>query len=126
LYSFININVSDYWNNHYVFDKCVLIKNNNPGMQLKSNIIINTAVVLSYTYGSYYNFENYKNKSFQWLIDISAEKNFIYKSFLKLGFTIDNTYDSQAMIFLKLNYCDHKKCLDCTLGNQILKTKLIT
>jgi hypothetical protein len=125
LYSFIDINVSDYWNNHYVFDKCVLIKNNNPGMQLKSNIIINTAVVLSYTYGSYYNFENYKNKSFQWLIDISAEKNFIYKSFLKLGFTIDNAYDSQAMIFLKLNYCDHKKCLDCTIGNQILKTKLI-
>ena len=41
--------------------------------------------------------------------------------FLKLCIENKNTFDSQALIELKNEYCNKKRCLDCSIGNAILK-----
>jgi hypothetical protein len=34
---------------------------------------------------------------------------------------INTAFESQALLELKNNYCDYKKCLQCGIGNKILK-----
>jgi len=47
--------------------------------------------------------------------------NSITAGFQKLGIENRNAFDSQALIELKNEYCDKKRCLDCSVGNSLLK-----
>jgi hypothetical protein len=52
---------------------------------------------------------------------VVAESNRITKGFELLGLQNKTAFDSQALIQLKNEYCDHKYCLKCSIGNKILK-----
>ena len=43
------------------------------------------------------------------------------KKFKALGVTIDHAGASQALLHLKKNYCDSKRCLSCNVGFQLMK-----
>ena len=47
--------------------------------------------------------------------------NAITSSFSELGIVNKSACDSQALLELKGQYCDAKKCLDCAVGNALLK-----
>ena len=85
------------------------------------NIIVNTVLPFLYAYGWYYNAEHYKEKALLWASQLLPEQNFITKGFAELGIENKSAYDSQALIQLKNKYCDEKRCLDCAVGNSILK-----
>ncbi len=85
--------------------------------------IINAVIPFIYLYGNYYNREDLIEKSLQWLKDLPAEKNSITLLFEKLGAGNCVVADSQAFIELYSQYCYHKRCLDCAIGNAILKRK---
>jgi hypothetical protein len=59
----------------------------------------------------------------QWLEETEAESNSITKGFHKIAIENKNAYDSQGLIELKTQYCDRKMCLDCSIGNAILKSQ---
>ena len=87
------------------------------------NILINTIAPVVFAYGLYHNDDNYKDKALHWLLEINAEKNAITKGFGELSIANKNAFDSQALIQLKNEYCNRKKCLDCAAGNKLLKDK---
>lgn len=117
----LNVTANDYWNDHYVFDMLSASKQKNLGDQMINNILINTVVPVLFAYGHYNKEEKYKDKALRWLMEIAAEKNTITKGFEQLGIEQKNAFDSQALIQLKNEYCDQKKCLDCAIGNKILR-----
>lgn len=117
----LNVTANDYWHYHYVFDEETPFFPKKLGQQMTDNILINTVVPMLFAYGHYHNDEGYKNKALQWLMDIKAEKNSITAGFIPLGIIQKNALDSQALIQLKNEYCSKKRCLDCTIGNAILK-----
>jgi hypothetical protein len=84
------------------------------------NIIINTVVPVLFAYGNYYGEQKYKDKALQWLGESASENNSITRGFHMIGIENQNAYDSQALIELKNEYCDKKRCLDCSAGNSIL------
>ncbi|RZJ24820.1 MAG: DUF2851 domain-containing protein, partial [Haliea sp.] len=45
----------------------------------------------------------------------------IISSFITAGIKIKFASNSQAVIELKNNYCDKKRCLECGIGNKLLK-----
>jgi len=57
----------------------------------------------------------------RWLEETAAENNSITKGFRQLDIGNKNAFDSQALIELKNEYCDKKRCLDCSVGNSLLK-----
>jgi hypothetical protein len=63
----------------------------------------------------------YKDKALQWLEDIRAEKNSITKGFTLLQVDNKTAFDSQALIQLKNEYCNKKRCLDCSVGNRLVR-----
>ena len=55
------------------------------------------------------------------LQELPAEKNIKVNVFTKQGLKVENAAESQALIELKTNFCDHKKCLICSIGANVLK-----
>ena len=52
---------------------------------------------------------------------MKPEKNNIISKFSEIGVSSKNALDTQALLELKNNYCAPKRCLECAIGNTILK-----
>lgn len=119
----LEVTANDYWHYHYVFDETSAFKKKNLGEQMIENILINTVVPILFAYGHHYQEVMYKDKALQWLEDIKAEKNSISKGFEALQVENKTAFDSQALIQLKNEYCNKKRCLDCSVGNKLLRSQ---
>lgn len=117
----LDVTANDYWHYHYLPGEASAYKEKKLGKQMTENILINTVVPVLFAYGHYLNENKYKEKALAWLEEISAEKNNITKVFTEAGVDIKSAFASQALIQLKNQYCDHKRCLECAVGNSILK-----
>lgn len=62
-----------------------------------------------------------RNKALGWLEKMPAETNAFTKIFTGLGKKPASAAESQAMLTLKQEYCDAKRCLECAVGNQLLR-----
>ena len=120
----LNVTANDYWHYHYVFDESTAFKEKNTGAQMINNILINTIVPIIFAYGLFNKEEDYKNKALEWLEEISAEKNNITNAYTLIGIENNNAFDSQALIQLKNEYCNKKRCLECAVGNRLFKTAI--
>jgi Protein of unknown function (DUF2851) len=116
-----NVAANDYWHYHYSFDEATAFRKKNLGKQMTQNIIVNTVLPVLYAYGWYNNNELYKTKALKWAEQLLPEKNNITKDFEALGIANTSAYDSQALIQLKNKYCNVRRCLECAVGNKILK-----
>lgn len=117
----LNVTANDYWHYHYRPDEPALFKPKKPGEQMMNNIIINTIVPIVFAFGDFYGKSFYKDKGLAWLGEISAENNSITRNFTEAGLTCKNAVDSQSVLELKKTYCDQRRCLDCAVGNALLK-----
>jgi hypothetical protein len=96
--------------------------------QLKSafpaTVIINTVIPILYTYAQCRGEEKYIERAADLIHIIPSEKNSITLQFKKLDIKSRSAADSQALIELKMQYCDRRRCLDCAVGNAIFKRKI--
>jgi hypothetical protein len=119
-----DVTANDYWHYHYKFDEPSSYKKKKLGNVMIDNIFINTICPMLFAYGSYHNEQVYEDKALKWLEETGAESNAITKGFTTLGIENNNAFDSQALIELKNEYCNNKKCLDCAVGNFLLKAPI--
>lgn len=115
-----DISANDYWSSHYIFDKPSEFREKKIGNAMFSNILTNTIVPFLYAYGRYNGTEHYKQKAMDWLTETGPENNSVTSGFIRAGIQNGNAADSQSLIELKTQYCDHKRCLDCSIGNALL------
>jgi hypothetical protein len=114
--------ISQYWKTHYTFTKGPgLPREKSLGPSTIAQIIINTIVPLTFAYGLSIQAESYKEKAIDWLTSLVPEKNQITQGWARLDWVPANAAESQAMIHLKKEYCDQKKCTHCLIGHEILK-----
>jgi hypothetical protein len=116
-----DVTANDYWHYHYRFDEASPFKKKKLGETMIDNIIINTVAPVLFAYGNYHDEQKYKDKALQWLEGTAAEANSITKGFQRFGIANKNAFDSQALIELKNEYCSKKRCLECGVGNALLK-----
>jgi len=122
LKSMFSVKVTNYWNNHFTLkDEPHEAKPKQLGKSMIDVIIINTIVPVVFTYGKINEQEVYKDKALRWLSEIKSEENTIIASWRNAGVACLSAFDSQALLELKNNYCTEKRCLDCAVGNGILK-----
>ena len=118
----LDVTANDYWHYHYMPDEPSAYKEKNMGTQMIDNILINTIIPTLFTYGLFLNEALYKDRALQWMEQVAAEKNSITKGFEAIGVVNKNAFDSQALLQLKNNYCNKKRCLECAVGNKILRS----
>jgi hypothetical protein len=122
VYDLFSVDTHEYWHSHYTFGETAHTSTKKLGHGMIDNIIINTCVPFMYTWGQFYNDENLKEKSFNWLKAIKAEDNTITKIWRKTGWNAANAAETQTQIFAYKQYCTQKKCLQCSVGNAIIKS----
>lgn len=83
-------------------------------------LVINTVVPVIFAYGRCHNKEYLCERAFDFLESLKAEDNTITRMWQECGLTVVSAGDSQALIQLKKEYCDHKECLRCRFGNEFL------
>jgi hypothetical protein len=118
----LGVTANDYWHYHYKLDEPSAYKKKSVGATMIDNIIINTVVPTVFAYGLNLKQEKYKTKALSWLEEITAEDNAVTKGFFQCGITARTAFDSQALIELKTQYCDRKRCLSCSVGNALLRS----
>lgn len=115
--------VSNYWKTHYNFGTESKETAKALTESFLDKIMINVMVPFLFYYGKFVQEEKYIEKAQEILLSIKPEKNNITKAMSSIGFSNINALESQALITLKKNYCDQKKCLDCRLAFKILKDR---
>ncbi len=118
---FTEIKVNDYWENHYRFDTESPPSSKNLGKASVDVLLLNTLALFLFSYGRHNQLQHYINRSLQLLENLPNENNTIIADFGTLGVKIKTAFESQALLELKNNYCNYKKCLQCGVGNKILK-----
>lgn len=121
--SLYTVQPSDYWISHYRFNKHSPESPKHLGMDAFNNIVINTFVPFLFVYGEYYMKQELKDLAIDFLEKVPAEKNSIVVHWEELGIPVRSAFDSQALIQLKNNYCNLRKCLDCQVGTRLVSMR---
>ena len=119
-YDLFSFEVDTFWKTHYTFESD---SKKSPKKLTKSFvdlIIINTIIPLKFVYLQSRGAVD-ENEIMQLIKQVSSEKNSIISNFSALEIKAKNAMESQALLELKNNYCTKKRCLQCAIGNSLLK-----
>jgi len=120
LRKYFNVETSEYWNNHFIFGKESNKEVKSIGDSAFNIIVINTIIPFLFAFGKYKGKEELKERTIGFYTEIPAEDNSITRKWGKLGIISKCAFYSQALIQLKNQYCSHKDCLNCLIGNKII------
>ena len=116
-----DVQLSDYWVSHYVFDKASTTRQKSLGKNAIHLLVINTIVPFLFLYGKLKAETAYKDLALQLLEELPPEKNSTIDNWKKLGMSPQSAYQTQALLQLKNEYCSAQRCLECGIGGAILK-----
>ncbi|NVK52712.1 MAG: DUF2851 family protein [Flavobacteriaceae bacterium] len=109
-----------FWDTHFTFQKSSKKRKKKITKQFVDLLIINAIIPLKFVYLKSRG-EVFEESLLNLAIQLKPEINSIISKFLELGFTAKNAFDTQALLQLKNNYCAKKRCLQCAIGNSILR-----
>lgn len=113
--------LSDYWQTHYLFDKRSIHSPRRLGRDFVYLCAVNTFIPLLFCYGKRIENPRFTEKALRWLEAIPAEENVLLQPWQALGLKPKNAFESQALLQLKKEYCDKRRCLDCAIGHLLLR-----
>jgi hypothetical protein len=120
IYILFQIEVSDYWETHYNFDKKSVAKKKKMSHAFIDLIVMNTILPIRFAYEQSLHKE-YSQEILELITALPPEKNIIIDKFASIGILAENAFQSQSLLQLKKEYCDAKKCLQCAVGAFLLK-----
>lgn len=120
IYHLFNLEVSSYWEMHYNFDKKSVSKKKKISTSFIDLIVLNTIIPVRFAYEQSLNKE-ISQEVIDLALAIAPEKNIIVEKFKEIGIISENAFQTQALLQLKKEYCDQKKCLQCAIGVHLLK-----
>lgn len=119
LRALFSVSASDYWQEHYNFDKPSALRPKAAGQGFADILIINAWVPLLFEYGVQHGNQGCKERALALLRQLPPEYNKITRLWGP-GHRPANAAQSQALIQLYNEHCTKKDCLRCQLGYQLL------
>ncbi len=120
IYEIFEVSASNYWQNHYQFDKESPKKKKQLSKSFVDLIIINSIIPLQFAYAKSQGKETSEDL-IQLLNEVAPEKNAIIDKFSSFGIKAKNAFESQSLLQLKNEYCNKSRCLECGIGMELLK-----
>lgn len=124
LIDIFDLKTEGYWKDHFSFDGNVSESPTALSRPSKILLVINVAIPLLYAYASSIGDLELAEKTAGLMLDLPSENNGIIKQWESLGFTAKDASRTQALIHLRKEYCDKKKCLYCRFGHLLLRQKV--
>ncbi len=119
-YELFDVGVSLYWQSHYQFDRESPKKKKQFSKSFIDLLVINTIVPFQFAYAKSQGKE-ISEPLLQLMESIAPEKNIIIEKFSNFGVHAQSACETQSLLQLKNNYCNHGKCMQCAIGTQLLK-----
>lgn len=119
--SFLTALPSKYWQEHYLPEHRGNFKTGSLGKTSIHLLLINVVAPLLAAYARETDKPELTEKALHLLEQLPAEKNHILAMYQELGFENKSAAQSQGLLQLHRNYCLPVKCLQCAIGNSILK-----
>lgn len=116
-----NVKASEYWDTHYRFEVPSKPQPKHLGEGTAEVLIINAVAPLLFCYGKFHKDESYCEKALRFLEELAAEDNTIVRHFNAIGMNAHNAMQTQALLHLYNLYCKQKRCLECRIGNVLLR-----
>lgn len=120
IYETFEVLASNYWQNHYQFDKESPNKKKKLSKSFIDLLIINTIIPLQFAYAKSQGKE-ISEDLISLLNEIAPEKNAIIDKFSSFGIKPKSAFESQSLLQLKKEYCNKSRCLECGIGMELLK-----
>lgn len=117
---FNDLAINIFWRNHYRFGKVAPESSKQLGDNSINNILMNAVVLFIFTYGKETGQREYVSRAIDILQSIPFELNQVTAGFKKIGVKLGNADRSQALMQLKKEYCDERRCLDCGIGAKVI------
>lgn len=86
-------------------------------------LLINTVIPYKYAYALYKNNPAEAEEAMKLMEHIAPENNTIVRQWRVLGQAIRNAADTQALLHLYQNYCQHHECINCEVGAVIFRDR---
>ena len=93
-------------------------------------LLINTGIPYKYAYALHHNTaglepeqDSHSDRIMQLMEQIAPENNTIVRQWRVLGQRVENAADTQALLHLYQNYCQHHECINCEVGYKIFQDK---
>lgn len=118
---FSSIEVSEYWRNHYRFDKLAGKAGGKLGTEAAHLLCINLVVPYLFTLGKNTGRSQFVDKALQLLAELKGEMNSVIRKWAEIGMVTSTAMHTQALLELKARYCERKKCLSCGIGITLIK-----
>lgn len=115
------VQASAYWDTHYRFSVMGPTHPKRLGDSTADVLMINAVVPLLFCYGRFHKDERYCEKALRFLEYTDAEDNAIVRHYADRGMPPGNAMQSQALLHLNRYYCKRKRCLECSIGNNLLR-----
>lgn len=115
------VKASPYWNDHYVFDEQVMPSPKFIGQQMCTQVFLNAVIPMLFLHGGQQGIQVLKDRALQWLYALPPEQNRYTRYWQSKGVSNHSGLDSQALLELNLQYCVNKRCLDCAVGNKLIR-----
>jgi hypothetical protein len=119
-YKLFDISISEFWKIHYSFTSTSRKTYKKLSKKFIDLLLINTIVPLKFIYLKYINELN-EEELISTIKLIKPEKNVVIDGFKGLNVPCNNALNSQALLQLKNEYCEKNKCIQCAIGNQLLR-----
>ncbi len=120
-----DVKASEYWETHWRFNQLPQCDSRKTAKHLgdaTANIlIINAVAPLLFCYGKLHKDESVCETAMQFLEETEAEDNAIIRHFAQCGVKADNAMQTQALLHLYSYFCKRKRCLECRIGNVLMK-----
>ena len=119
-YTLFSVEVNDYWKTHYTFKSVSKKSAKKLTKSFVDLLLINTIVPLKFNYLKSRG-EVEEHDFLKLIQQIKPEKNSVIDKFGELNISTKNAFETQALLQLKNNYCAKKRCLQCAIGNNLLR-----
>ena len=121
-YEIFSISASTYWRTHYVFGKLTPKRENRLTRSFINLLLINTILPVIFCYSKWQGVD-VSAQIISILQKLKKEDNKITRKFDNLGVRCSNAMDSQALLQLYNTYCTKNRCMECVVGDSLLKGK---
>ena len=122
LRALFSVELEGYWSTHYSLGKESNMTTRALGERSIDIILINTVAPLYYAYGEISGNYEQQDRAIALLEALRPEENSIIAAFAAAGLKSDDALTTQALIQLKREYCDARKCIYCKIGHRLLST----
>ena len=125
LKKYFTIEINPFWETHYNFKSESKKSSKLLTDKFVELIILNSIIPIRFAYFKSISDYDKVEESIALAESLKKENNVIIAEFEKQGWKVNNSKESQTLLYLKNKYCDKNKCLDCLIGKRVLSEKRI-